>query len=125
MEDPNFDIIMNDLKNHFDKEYISQHIYNNFAEYGDDEEMEEAGYTDQLEYYKDMVGGNGLEVDLINEMWEYLKEKGIDLTDEKYEDLRYEIEYYIQEHFPNYYFVDYRKKSDYQKLMDSLDKNWI
>jgi hypothetical protein len=111
--------IMEDVKNEFNLEYINMYIINHFQDYCDDEEMEENGYEDPVKFYKEMgAGGNGIEYDLLDEMWNYVKEKyGIDLADKKYDDLTYDMNYYIKEHFPYFYFVDYRKKND-------LTKNW-
>lgn len=114
-----FGAIMDDIRKEFSKEFIDTYIYEHFAEYCDVEDMEEEGYEDEVKYYKEMgAGGNGIEYDLLNMMWEHIKDKyDINLSDKKYDDLTYDLNYYIKENFPYFYFVDYRKKND-------LTKNW-
>lgn len=121
-ESKEFKNIMDDIKKEFNEDYIKMYIVNNYHNYIDDEDVEESDYDDPVEYYiQEGAGGNGIENDLINLIWEYVKDKyNIDLSDNKYEDLRYDIEYYMQEIFPHYYFVDYRKDTDFNKL----SKNW-
>ena len=115
--------IMKDISNEFDGEYIEQYVLDNFANYCDMEDMEEEGYDDPYKYYTELgAGGNGIENDLINDMWEYIKENyDIDLSNDDYTDLRYALEYYIKEYFPHYYFKDYRIKSNFDKLLDDWD----
>ena len=111
---PDFKKIMDDIRKEFSEEFINNYIYQNFSEYCGIEEMEDNGYDDEAKYYREMgAGGNGLEHDMLNLMWEHIKEKyGINLSGNEYEDLRYDLDYYIKEYFPYYYFVDYRKKND-------------
>ncbi len=125
-ETPDVDVIMTDVKNHFDVKFIDFYIMEHYSDYCDEEEMEEAGYDDQVAYYKtEGAGGNGIEYDLINDIWEYIKEKyEINLSENKYEDIRYAIDYHIKDFFPNFYFVDYRKETETQKMMKSLGNNW-
>ena len=120
----NIEDVMTDVKNEFNEQFINLYIMEHYSEYCDDEEAEEAGYDDQATYYKEEgAGGNGIEYDLINEIWEYIAEKhNINLSENKYEDLKYMIDYYIKEFFPHFYFVDYRKETDVQKMMRSFDK---
>ena len=117
----NIDEILKAIKKEFNKDYIKSYVYNNYSGYVDEEEMEEAGYDDMYEYYtEEGAGGNGLEYDLIEEMriWAEEKFKIKDLIE--IEDFRYGLDYYIKEFFPYWYFVDYRIKSDVDKLMDSM-----
>ena len=118
-----FTDVMGDIKNHFNGDYINMYILDNFNNYCDEEDMEETNYDDPIKYYKEEgAGGNGIEYDLIDKMWKYLKEKhNIDLSEDKYEDLRYSIDYYIKDNFPYFYFVDYRKESDYDKLIKNFN----
>lgn len=114
-----FKSIMDDIRKEFNKEFIDTYIYDHFSEYCDSEEMEEDGYDDEAKYYRETgSGGNGIEYDLLNLMWEHIKKKyGINLSDKKYDDLTYDLDYYIKENFPSFYFVDYRKGNE-------LTKNW-
>lgn len=111
--------ILKDIKEKYNEDYINQYIQENFYEYCDDEEMEEHGYDDQVSYYKEMgAGGNGIEYDLIQQIWDYIKDKyNVDLGDKQYNDLRYSIEYHIKDFFPYFEVIDYRKKND-------LTSNW-
>ena len=120
----NIEDVMTDVKNHFNEQFINLYIMEHYSEYCDDEEAEEAGYDDQATYYKEEgAGGNGIEYDLINEIWEYVAEKyDINLSENKYDDLGYMVDYYIKESFPYFYFVDYRKETDVQKMMKNFDK---
>jgi hypothetical protein len=118
-----FSEIINSIKTNFNEDYINQFIMEHFYDYCDDEEMIEAGYDDQAKYCRETgASGNGIEGDLITEMWDYLKDAfNINLSDNKYEDIKYALDYHIKDFFPYYYFVDYRKETNYQKMMKSLD----
>jgi hypothetical protein len=122
----NFEI-MNIIKKEFDEFFMKQYVYDNFLNYCDEEEMEEAGYDDYYSYYtEEGAGGNGLEYDILELMWKYIKEKfNIDLSEDskENEDLRYDLDYYIKSFFPYYEVKDYRKENDIDKIIKNLN-NW-
>ena len=114
--------ILEAVKQEFDAEYIKNYVYTNADNYIDEEDMKEAGYEDVYEYYTNKgAGGNGLEYDLIGEMTDWAEEKFKTKDLVENEDFRYGLDYYIKEFFPYWYFVDYRIKSDIDKLMDAMD----
>ena len=119
--------ILEKVKEEFNEEYIRYYVNNNYADYLEEEELEEfenSEYENIFDYYAlEGIGGNGFEGDLTNMMGEWVEENfeidGDKLWDN--EDFRYGIDYYMLEHFPTYYFVDYRKKNDLDNLMSRFD----
>lgn len=119
----NINKILNAVKKEFNEDYIKSYVFDNGNNYVNDEEMEEAGYEDMYEYYtKEGAGGNGLEWDLIGEMVKWAEEKFKVEDLYNIDDFKYGLDYYIKEFFPYWYFVDYRIKTDVDKLMDRMDR---
>ena len=119
---PEFDKIMEDIRIYFKPWFIDEYITYNFDDYCDQFDMEEEGYDDMVKYYKNEGGGNGIEYDLIQQMWDYIKEKyNIDLSDVKYINLKYSLDYYIKENFPYFQIKDYRLETSYDRLLKHLN----
>lgn len=105
----NFEGIFEDIKINFDPSYINDYIIYNFDKFCSRAEMMESGYTDEIKYYKEYSDSEDIEDAIIEEMWEYVVDKyGIDFDAIEYQDLKYLIEYYIQENFPFYNVCDLR-----------------
>lgn len=101
--------IFGDIKLNFDASYINDYIEHNFDKFCNVKEMEESGYTDKVKYYKEFVDSEDIEDAITEEIWEYVVDKyGIDFDLAEYEDLKFLIEYYIQENFPFYNVSDFR-----------------
>lgn len=104
-----FDGIISDIRLNFDPSYINDYIVYNFDKFCNVKEMEEAGYTDEVKYYKEFVDSEDIEDAITEEIWEYVVDKyGIDFDLAEYEDLKFLIDYYIQENFPFYSVSDFR-----------------
>lgn len=102
--------IFNEIKEKYNVQFIEQYIIDNFNQYCDEQDMIDEGYTDKVLYYKEIQSGNNwLEYDIIQNIWDYVKLKyNINLLYKEHENLKYSIEYYIKDIFPNFELVDYR-----------------
>lgn len=119
--------ILEEVKKEFNLEFIKFYIENNYADYLEEEELEEfenSEYDSMFDYYAlEGIGGNGFEGDIMTMAGDWAAEK-FGITDDELwsdDDFRYGMDYYILEHFPTYYFVDYRKKNDLDDLMSRFD----
>lgn len=119
--------ILEAVKKEFDEEYMRFYVENNYADYLEEEDIEkfeESEYINIFDFYtQEGIGGNGFETDIMTEIGRWASEKFEISEDELWEneEFRYGIDYYIQEFFPYHYFVDYRKKSDLEILMDKFN----
>ena len=119
--------ILEEVKKEFNLEFIKFYIENNYADYLEEEELEEfenSEYDSMFDYYAlEGIGGNGFEGDIMTMAGDWAAEK-FGITDDELwsdDDFRYGMDYYILEHFPTYYFVDYRKKNNLDDLMSRFD----
>lgn len=106
--------IFNDIKQKYNIDFINNYIINNFDQYCDERDMKDEGYTDKISYYKEIESGNNwIEYDIIQQIWDYVKLKyNINLLYKEHENLKYDIEYYIKDIFPNFELIDYRYKKN-------------